>query len=182
MVIYIALLRGINVGRHNRMSMTALKGVLEDSGLRSVQTYIQSGNVVFEADETEDKAALQLRMEQSIQAAFGFSIPVVLRTAEEFDRIIRSCPYPVDRLPEEEGVHISYLVETPTQEKIQAVRDCKNGEDEFHVSGHEVYLLIRKGLRDSKLAANLQKLGVAGTLRNWNTVTKLDGMAKALTS
>src|SRR3954453_19881462 len=98
MTIYIALLRGINVGKHHRIKMADLKSLLETMGLTKVKTYIQSGNVLFEAkDEAEQ---LSQRLEDEISKTFGFPVPVILRTAEEYEQIIRDCPYSIDSLKE----------------------------------------------------------------------------------
>ena len=91
MTIYIALLRGINVGGKNIIKMSDLKRVFEGIGLYEVQTYIQSGNVLFKSNEEEE--ALRMKIEHEIAKVFGFSVPVILRTATELKQIIRNCPF-----------------------------------------------------------------------------------------
>src|SRR4051794_17331421 len=98
MTIYIALLRGINVGKNNRIKMADLKILLETLGLEKVKTYIQSGNVLFEA--SDDAARLSQLLEEEISKTFGFPVPVILRTAEEYGQIIRDCPYSMESLKE----------------------------------------------------------------------------------
>lgn len=98
MTIFIALLRGINVGGHHKIKMADLKSLLESMGLHKVKTYIQSGNVLFEAEEEE--AQLTKRMEEKLNHTFGFPVPVVLRTAEELRQITLDCPYSSDTLKE----------------------------------------------------------------------------------
>lgn len=84
--IYIALLRGINVGGHKLIRMQELKSLLTNMGLDKVKTYIQSGNVIFESERNAEQ--LEEQMEQEIRRAFGFSVIIILRTASELEQII----------------------------------------------------------------------------------------------
>lgn len=178
MTIYIALLRGINVGGHHKIKMAELKILLESMGLQKVKTYIQSGNVLFESEE-EDKH-LSERMEEEISRTFGFAVPVVLRTAEEYEQIIRNCPFSIDLMNEGESVHIAFLANNPSEEGVNYLESYESGLDECEIIGKNVYLFFRQSFRDSKLATQLPKLGVPATVRNWKTVIKLDLLAKEL--
>ena len=178
MTLFIALLRGINVGGHNVIKMAALRELLESLGLNNVKTYIQSGNVLFESEESADK--LSQRIEEGIKGAFKLSIPVVLRTSLELDGIIQNCPFPTDNLAEGESVQISFLKEELTKEGIDTLYSFKSEIDEYHLEGKDIYLYFRQSIRDSKLALHLQKIGVPGTVRNWKTVMKLDSLASAM--
>lgn len=175
MTTYIALLRGINVGGKNKIKMAELKSALEALGLDRVQTYIQSGNVLFESDETE--VTLRERLERQIAASFGVPAAVVLRTAEEWERLVAECPFEADRLPEGESLQICLLGEAPQPDKIALLSAVDSRNDEFRIRGRDVYVLLRQSILDSKLASSLPKLGVVGTVRNWNTVKKLASMA-----
>ncbi|GAA3412515.1 DUF1697 domain-containing protein [Paenibacillus hodogayensis] len=179
MAIYIALLRGINVGGKHKIKMPDLKRSLETLGLGRVQTYIQSGNVLFESDGEAEE--LRKRIELEIKTVFGIAAAVVLRTASELESIIASCPFDANALSEGESVQLTLLTETPAPEKIALLSMGISDVDEFRVAGREIYLLFRQSVLDSKLAANLQKLGSTTTTRNWNTITKLDALAKAMT-
>ncbi|RAV21130.1 DUF1697 domain-containing protein [Paenibacillus contaminans] len=178
MAIYIGLLRGINVGGKNKIKMADLKSSLETMGLSRVQTYIQSGNVLFESEEEAE--TLTKRIELEIKTVFGIAAAVVLRTAPELERIIASCPFDANALSEGESIQLTLLTETPAQEKIALLSEGKSDIDEFRIAGLEIYLLFRQSVLDSKLAANLQKLGSIATTRNWNTIVKLDSLAKAM--
>ncbi|MGG1678967.1 DUF1697 domain-containing protein [Neobacillus sp. NRS-1170] len=178
MTIYIALLRGINVGGHNKIKMADLKSLLEDMGLQKVKTYIQSGNVLFESDVETERLSGQL--EEEIKKTFGFPVPVILRTAEEYERIIHDCPYSTEVLKVGESIQIAFLGGEPSQGGIDHLQNFESEKDECKVIGKEVYLFFRQSIRDSKLATQLPKLGVPSTVRNWNTVMKLDIMAKAI--
>ena len=107
MTIYIALLRGINVGGHKIIKMADLKQAFESIGLKQVKTYIQSGNIVFKSEE--DITFLKERIQSEIKNVFGFDVPVMLRTHEEFINITKRCPYEVNSLREGESIHIAFL-------------------------------------------------------------------------
>lgn len=176
--IYIALLRGINVGGHKLIKMADLRQQLEMMGLEKVQTYIQSGNVLFESEEGAEQLSQQI--EEQIRNAFHFSVPVILRTSTELYRIIENCPFSVDKLLEGESIHLSVLAELPSEEAINDLLKFQCDVDEFQIKGKEIYLYFRQSIRNSKLAVHLQKLGVQSTLRNWKTINKLAAMAKEL--
>lgn len=178
MTIYIALLRGINVGKNNRIKMADLKSLLETMGLEKVKTYIQSGNVLFEANDQAPQ--LSQRLEEEIGKTFRFPVPVILRTAEEYERIIRECPYSMESLKEGESIQLAFLADEPTQEKIEYLRNFNSEPDECLINGKEVYFFLRQSILDSKLAAQLTKLGVPVTVRNWKTVIKLSTMVETL--
>jgi uncharacterized protein (DUF1697 family) len=178
MTIYIALLRGINVGGKNMIKMAELKRTFEAMGLGRVQTYIQSGNVLFESEEEAEP--LRRRIEHEIKTGFGVSVTVVLRTALELELIIGNCPFAADSLSEGESIQVSLLTEAPSQEKIDLLPDGKSEIDEYKINGQEIYFLFRQSIVDSKLAKNLQKFGGTVTTRNWNTIIKLAAFATAM--
>ncbi|WP_036746396.1 DUF1697 domain-containing protein [Paenibacillus sp. UNC451MF] len=184
-MIYIALLRGINVGGKNKVKMADLKQTLElMGGLSRVQTYIQSGNVLFEANEEEEP--LRERIEHRLEAAFGFSITVVLRTFDELKRIAAHCPFSDEEVAEAEAasdaesLYVSFLLEEPLPEKAERLKGYQSENDMYHIVGREIYLLFRYSVRDSKLATNLHKLDVPATIRNWKTVNKLLALGTAM--
>jgi uncharacterized protein (DUF1697 family) len=178
MTVYIALLRGINVGGNKIIKMADLRQLLETMGLSKVKTYIQSGNVLFESNENADK--LSRKIEQQINTTFGFSVPVILRTSKEWEQIIDNCPYPTETLREGESVHLTLFSEKPTEEALQQLTKFQSDVDQYHFQGNEMYLFLRHSFRDSKLPTQIQKLGVQATIRNWKTTLKLTTMAKEL--
>ncbi|TBL73346.1 DUF1697 domain-containing protein [Paenibacillus thalictri] len=181
MATYIALLRGINVGGNNKIKMAELRHTLTALGLSRVQTYIQSGNVLFDAEEPEE--TLQSRIEQAIKADFGIELKVVLRKAEELRQVAANCPFSAAEVQEAaascrgECLHVAFLTGIPAQEGIDKVDSYKSASDDYRIIGREVYLLFRSSILDSKLANNLHKLGVSATVRNWKTLSKLVSMA-----
>lgn len=178
MTIYLALLRGINVGGHKKIKMADLKQTLESIGLSRVQTYIQSGNVLFESEE--ETARLQTKIEEEIYRVFGFQVPVMLRTSAELQRVLDHCPYSPDSLAEGDSIHVSFLTAAPTPEEIEKLPDLSDETDEYLLQGREIYYLFHQKMPDSKLPIKLQKLGAPVTVRNWNTVTKLAALARGM--
>ncbi|WML32997.1 DUF1697 domain-containing protein [Clostridium sp. OS1-26] len=186
MTIYIALLRGINVGGKNIIKMADLKQMFEAMGFCEVKTYIQSGNVLFKSDEDEE--LLRKKIEHEIEVTFGFSVVVILRTAAELEQIIENCPFSEDAIleaessAEGESLYVALLPHTPSQEKIEHLMAYKSENEECQIKGREVFLLFRHSIRKSKLANNLHKLDVPATVRNWKTIKKLVVLAKAMES
>ncbi|MGG2015706.1 DUF1697 domain-containing protein [Bacillus sp. S10(2024)] len=178
MVIYIALLRAINVSGHNKIKMAELRSTFETLGLSQVQTYIQTGNVLFKSDESKEQ--LRLRIEDAIRTNFGISVTVILRTADELERIIAECPYADVPLAEGESIHISILTEAPPQKIVDRLASSERNNDEYHIDRRVIYFLFRQSILDSKLAKNMQSLGNTATTRNWNTINKVVALAKAM--
>jgi len=177
MAVHAALLRGINVGGHNRIKMAELRAVMEALGLARVQTYIQSGNILFESDE--DEAALRPRIERQIETAFGLSIKVVLRTAGELRLIAANCPFSDEEIAaaraatDKEVLYVSMLSDSPPADRIEKLKAFELGGDRFALNGRDLYLLFDQSIRNSKLSAQAEKLGVPSTVRNWKTIHKL---------
>lgn len=182
--VYIAFLRGINVGGKNIIKMAELKKMFEAMGFQNVQTYIQSGNVLFAAHE--DEKTLTRSIEHQIEKVFGFNAKVVLRTAEELERIIENSPFPrqaieeAEELTKVESYYVALLDNEPLVENTGKFGAYKGETDEFRIIGREVYMLFYNSIRNSKLAGKLDKLQVSSTVRNWKTINKLLELAKDL--
>jgi uncharacterized protein (DUF1697 family) len=182
MTTYIALLRGINVGGKNIIKMAELKKVFEAIGLYEVQTFIQSGNVLFKS--SEDEETLRAKIAHEITAAFGLSVTVTIRTAAELEQIILNCPFTQEEIfaaessSDAECFYAAFLSQIPSQEKADSLKTYKSENDEYRIIGREVFLLFRNSIRNSKLANNLQKLDASATVRNWKTISKLCELAK----
>lgn len=187
MTVYIALLRGINVGGHNIIKMAELKQLFESMGLYEVKTYIQSGNVVFKSNEEEE--VLCNKIEHEINSVLGFSVTVMLRTSEELEQIITNLPFSEEEISkaamstEVETLYVALLTKAPLQEKAELLEAYKGQEDKYEIIGREVFLLFNnKSIRNSKLPNNLNKLDVPNTVRNWKTINKLASMARTMNS
>lgn len=187
MTVYVALLRGINVGGHNKVKMDQLRSMFLSIGLNRVQTYIQSGNVLFVSED--DETTLRQRIEQEIERVFSLSTTVVLRTSVELERIIASCPFPqaleiesqaATPMEKVETLYVSLLLEPPAPESVEQLSGFTSDMEEFRIHDTEVYLLLREGVRNSKLAINLFRLNVPSTMRNWKTMNKLNALARAM--
>jgi uncharacterized protein (DUF1697 family) len=177
LAIYVALLRGINVGGHNKIKMVDLRAAMEAIGLGRVQTYIQSGNILFES--SEDEAQLRNRIEQQIEAVFGLSIKAVLRSYEELRQIAAGWPFSEEQMAEaraatdKEVLYVSMLLEAPQPERVEKLRDYETGGDRFVLAGRDLYLLFDQSIRNSKLSAQVEKMGGPSTVRNSKTIGKL---------
>ncbi|WP_341280070.1 DUF1697 domain-containing protein [Paenibacillus sp. FSL H8-0537] len=173
MAIYIALLRGINVGGHKIIKMQDLQRMFEQLGVQQVKTYIQSGNVLFESDAPADQ--LRQQIQQEIMAVFGFDVPVVIRTNTELAAIVASSPFDADQLQAGENIYVALLADTPTEEGKQRLLACSSEVDDYRLHDSEVYIYCRQSVRKSMFSNNLleKKLGVSATSRNWQTMNKL---------
>lgn len=181
MVVHIALLRGINVGGNNIIKMAELKALFAQIGLPEAKTYIQSGNVLFKSSDNEDQLIQKIQM--GIEDAFGFKISVIVRTANELDQILANCPFSEEQIAEAkkasagERLYVSLLGEAPNPEKATQLEMYADSNNQFYISGREVYLLFSDGISQSKLANKLQLLDLPMTVRNWNTLGKLSDLA-----
>jgi uncharacterized protein (DUF1697 family) len=180
MITYVALLRAINVGGARKIKMADLRAMFATMGYTSAQTYIQSGNVVFQAAEEEQP--LRQRIERQIEATFGFPVAVALRASDEMALLAARSPYPPDALAEDESLYVALLTETPSPAGAERLLASETTPDEFRLIGREVYLLYRRTMRDTRLTNTLleKRLGVAATSRNWRTITTLAAMSAAL--
>jgi uncharacterized protein (DUF1697 family) len=179
--VYIALLRGINIGPHKRMKMEELRGSCEGLGFAKVKTYIQSGNVIFSSGKLSS-GALSKKMGECILRDFGFSSDVISRTRDEMKRIIDDNPFVKERGMDVSKLHVVFLPHAPTAAALKKLLELTLLPDRVHPSGSEIYFYFPNGVSGSSLWKHpLDKvLSVAGTMRNWNTVNKLYEMARDL--
>lgn len=182
MTIYIAFLRGINVGGKNRIKMEVLKRSFEAIGLQEVRTYIQSGNVLFKSNDTE--ASLCNKIDHELETVFGIPEKVILRTSSELAQMIANQPFSKEEIAEAESLtaaetrYVALLAHELSSEKIKCLDVHTSQSERCRIRGREVYLLFHHSIRDSKLAGNLYKLDVPITVRNWNVLSKLGELAK----
>lgn len=177
-MIYVALLRGINVGGKNKIKMADLKKALEQRGLKRVKTYIQSGNILFESDQ--DEHTLVREIEDEILTTFQITLKVMLRTSEEFLQLMENSPFVGRELSGEQSLYVSLLSEPLNEEGIHKLEQAEKRQDEYAVQGREVYFLFHKSILDSKLGDALARLKVPSTSRNWNTMNKLKALAEEM--
>lgn len=178
MAVHVALLRGINLAGKNRLPMNGLSALFTDAGCTDVRTYVQSGNVVFQADPDLARRIPSL-IEKAIKDQFGISVPVVTRTAAELRKVPKANPYLAPGV-DTSTLHVAFLAAAPTAAQIKALDPNRSPQDEFTVRGREVYLRLPNGVGRTKLSnAYLDpRLGTVSTLRNWRTVLKLVAMTE----
>ena len=181
MAVIISMLRGVNVGGHNKIKMEALRALYESLKLRDAQTYVQSGNVIFRTDE-RDMSRLAKRIEDGIERKFGFRPDVILRTTAEMREVVARNPFAKRRGIEPGKLLVSFLASDPGEEAREKVRQMKGDPEELRIEGRELYIYFPNGIGRSKLPwARLEKtLKTPGTGRNWNSVTKMMEMAEKL--
>jgi len=181
MAVIVSMLRGVNVGGHNKIKMDALRGLYESLGLREVQTYVQSGNVVFRTKE-RNLAGLGNKIENAIERSFDFRPVVVLRTPAELKDVIARNPFAKRSGIEPGKLLVTFLASHPAAEALEQVLKIKTDPEEMHVDGREVYIYFPNGMARPKLSwvTVEKKLKTSGTGRNWNSVTKLLEIAERL--
>ena len=181
MKVIISLLRGINVGGHHKIKMDDLRSLYTKLGLRDVQTYVQSGNVVFRTSE-RNLATLAHRLEAAIEKKYGFHADIILRTTAELRSAVARSPFAKRRDIEPGKLLITFLHQPPDKEMTANILAVKPDPEELHLDGRELYVYFPNGAGRSKLFTSLtgKLLNKQGTGRNWNTVTKLLEMAEAL--
>jgi uncharacterized protein (DUF1697 family) len=174
---YIALFRGINVGGNNMLPMKALKVLMEKNGCADVQTYIQSGNVVFR--NATDAARVATTLTAAVSKSHGFEPRVLVLTCDEVEKAAKGNPFP-EAAEHPQTVHLFFLAETPKNPDLKGIEAIKAKSERFALKGRVFYFHTPDGLGTSKLAARIERLlGVHATARNWRTVTKLIELGKA---
>jgi uncharacterized protein (DUF1697 family) len=170
---YVALLRGINVGGKNKLPMKDLSAMFVAAGCTDVQTYIQSGNVVFKAPASL-AAKISGLIASQIAERFGYKTPVVLRTTEQIDEILRNNPF-FEVGATEDTLHVLFLADLPNPQAISLLDPDRSPGDTYVVRGRDIYLRLPNGVADSKLTNAYfdSKLATVSTGRNWRTIGKL---------
>jgi uncharacterized protein (DUF1697 family) len=169
----VALLRGINVGGKNKLPMADLAAMFSSAGCAGVETYIQSGNVVFDAPKAIAEA-VPGQVERAIAERFGYRIPVVVRTAGELATITRANPFLTEGA-DPAVLHVVFLAGAPAASRVAALDPQRSPPDELVVRGREIYLRCPNGIARTRITnAYLDAtLATTTTLRNWRTVEKL---------
>lgn len=185
---HVGLLRGINVGGHNRLAMADLREIVMALGFRDVETYIQSGNVVFTCAEF-NLAELSTKLEQAIADRSDVRPGVVVLSRAQFKSVVANNPYPQEANPK--CLHVVFHKEQIDPDTVNAVAEAvqrarsKGSLDEATVLGSSLYMRTPDGLGRSVLAAELTRLPAStatdgvNTMRNWATVTRLRSLLDA---
>jgi uncharacterized protein (DUF1697 family) len=176
-VIFVALLRAINLGRVNRVPMGDLRVALIDTGFTNVVTHLQSGNVVLGSTK-RSPAAVATAFERLVETEFGVGTDVVVRTAGEFAKV--AAKHPLERREMDPAVlHVAFLKTRPAAAARRAFAGRTFGDDEFTIRNTEVYLRYPQGVAASKMNTALFQggLGTPATVRTWKVVTRLNELA-----
>ena len=172
MTVYVALLRGVNVGGR-KLPMADLRKLAEECGFGDVQTYVQSGNVVFDGSGSASSVAKRLRV--AIASATALDPEIAVRTGPQLANVVDDCPF-----DDTSCVHVTFLVEGAKATR-PAIDPDEFAPERFAAKGRQTYLYLPNGIGRSKLAAALSKGKAAldGTTRNWRTVTTLLELTRA---
>lgn len=170
---YAVLLRGINVGGHNKIKMADLKQTFENSGYENVATYIQSGNIAFNSN----KAPTPTKIRDLIAGEHSLNIPVVVRKASEIDVAIADNPF---KNFDPKKLHVLYLSAKVPSNKLDRIDTKKYLPDQIQVIGQHAYVLYKKDSWSSKLTIEVveKAFDVTATARNWNTALKLQALVE----
>jgi uncharacterized protein (DUF1697 family) len=169
---YVAFLRAINVGGHV-VKMDHLRRLVAGVGVANVETFIASGNVIFDAS-TRSTSALEKKIESALHTALGYEVATFIRPTSAVAEVAAYQPFPDVDAPGN-MLYVGFLSASPTSAAERALVACSSSIDEFHLAGRELFWLCRKTFRESDFnGARIEKLlGVKATLRNITTVRRL---------
>jgi len=164
------MLRGVNLGAHNRIKMEALRALYQSLKLEDPSTYVQSGNVVFRTKE-KNTAKLATKIQDAIEKTFHCRPEVILRTTDELRRAIARTPFNKRQHLEPGKILVTFLAGVPPDPQA-ALDRLKSYPEELHLIGRELHIYFPNGVGKSKLPwSSIEKLlKVTGTARNWNSV------------
>jgi uncharacterized protein (DUF1697 family) len=178
MPVFIAMLRGINIGPNKRMKMEKLRASCGALGFEKVKTFIQSGNLVFQAAKISSPVVSK-KLEARIVSDFGFSADVIARTKDEMEMILKNNPLLKEASLDPAKFHVVFLSEKPQAAALKKLESLTLAPDKVRHSGKEIYFYFPNGVSGSSLWKHPldRLLSVTGTMRNWNTVNSLYEMA-----
>lgn len=177
MAAFIGLLRAVNLGSHNRVSMSALRDLLTDLGMRNVRTLVQSGNVVFET-RARNASRLEQVLEEATAERLGVTTDYMVRTPDEWRDAMARNPFAEEAAARPNLGFLVALKSPPSAADAAAFEHSHTGPERVHIHHRHVYIVYPNGVGPSRLTgASIEKrLGTRGTARNWNTVRKLETM------
>ena len=169
------------MGGKNRLRMTDLKSLFRRAGCLGVRTYIQSGNVVFQAAESQIQHVLE-NVQAELVRRLGREIPIILRTGDDLAEVVANNPF-ASPSGDTRTLHVGFLPGTPVRQQRSKLEKHRSPPDEFAIRGREIYLHLPNGVSRTKLTNAYfdRVLGIPSTFRNWRTVRKLAGDVQDLT-
>jgi len=173
----VALLRGINVGGHNKIAMSDLRHLFEALKFSAVKSLLQSGNVVFDSERLKG-AALENLLEVETAKRLGASVDYLVRSAKELRAIIANNPFEGEARRDPSHLLVVFLKTAPKPTEVSALQAGIQGPEIIRAEGKQLYAVYPAGIGRSKLTNTLieKKLATRGTARNWNTILKLAAM------
>ncbi len=179
MATFIGLLRAINLGAHNKVSMPDLKALLTDIGMTNAQTLLQSGNLVFDSS-VRATAPLEKLLEASAARKLGLETAFFVRTGSEWQQAIADNPFPKEAKLDPGHTVLMCLKDAPSPAAVKALQDAIKGREVVRVKGRHAYFHYPDGIGSSQLTIKVieKKLATLGTARNWNTVLKLGALTE----
>ena len=183
MPVYISILRGINVGGHNKIKMEELRKMYEALGYKNVTSYIQSGNIIYEAKKKSPEA-LGKEQTAAIRETFGHEVPVLVVDKETVHDILLNNPFLKNKKIDLEKLHVTLVASEPDKENVDKISKTDYLPDEWILEGKNIYLHCPVDYGNSKLINSFfeKKLKVNATTRNWKTLNKLYELADELKS
>jgi uncharacterized protein (DUF1697 family) len=171
---YVAMLRGINVSGHKTIKMEDLRALSGDLGFRDVETYVQSGNIVFQSS-LENPTIISKRIGAKIIESFGFEVPVIVRTSKEMRNVISNNPFLEENGIDSSKLHVTFLWEIVQETSLEKLAELSTSPDRFYPAPREIYVYCPSGYGRTKLSnVGIEKaLLVTATTRNWKTTNKL---------
>jgi len=181
MSVMISMLRGVNLGPHNRVKMDDLRALYRSLKLQDPRSYVQSGNVLFRTKE-RDEAKLSSRIQDAIGKKFGFRPDVILRNTEEMRKTVASNPFASSKNIDPAKLLVTFLSAEPNADAHEKLKELDTAPEELRVVGRELFIYYPNGLARPKFqwikAEKILKLACTG--RNWNSVTKMLQMAEEM--
>jgi uncharacterized protein (DUF1697 family) len=171
---YIAILRGINVSGQKKIKMADLKSHLSELNFKNIQTYIQSGNIIFEY-ESDDIIFLEDAIKSKINEKYGFEVPTIVITQNEIEYVLANNPFINEQGKDPERIYVTFLSDFPSITNIEKLENFNYSPEEYILDGKIIYFFSPHGYGKAKMNNNFfeNKLKVEATTRNWKTVNKL---------
>ncbi len=175
----ISILRGINVSGKNKILMADLKELYMNSGFSNCETYIQSGNVLFESERSTKESCEMIH--QAINEKYGYDVPVQVRTVDQWISVIENYPFSeIDPIENGTKVLVTFLSDTPESRLVCDLEKMVQAPEQLVVEGSVVYLYCPNGYGKTKLNNNFieKKLKLSATTRNWKSLIKIADLSQ----
>lgn len=169
---WVALLRAVNLGARNKVSMPVLRSALGGAGFENVRTYVNSGNVILDSP-LRSAAAVSAAVHDVISRHFGLAVPVTVRTGAQLAEVLGWNPFPAAAASRPNLVAVLHLAGTPDPARVADMLAAEVAPDEIAARGSEVVVAWANRTGNPKTDRALKLVGVEGTARNWRTLTKL---------